>query len=136
MTAKEYLSQAYRLNEQVNSHLAEIDDLRALSSSISASNFGERVDHTRSNDPPFVRCVVRIVDMERELAAEIGRLIALKGEINAAINRLTNPDEKMLLRYRYVNNYSWEKIGILMNVSNRTVHRIHSSALQNFSVPA
>ena len=135
MTAKEYLKQAYRLNELVNSHLAEIDDLRALSSSISSSNFGERVDHTRSTDPPFVRCITKIIDMERELTSEIDRLIAMKGEINGAINRLTSADEKMLLRYRYVNNYSWEKIGILMNVSNRTVHRIHSAALQNFIVP-
>ena len=135
MTAKEYLKQAYRLNELVNSHLAEIDDLRALSSSISSSNFGERVDHTRSTDPPFVRCITKLIDMERELTSEIDRLIAMKGEINGAINRLTSADEKMLLRYRYVNNYSWEKIGILMNVSNRTVHRIHSTALQNFIVP-
>ena len=135
MSAKEYLNQAYRLNELVNSHLAEIDDLRALSSSISSSNFGERVDHSRSSDPPFVRCITKLIDMERELTSEIDRLIAMKGEINDAINRLTSTDEKMLLRYRYINNYSWEKIGILMNVSYRTVHRIHSTALQNFIVP-
>ena len=135
MTAKEYLGQAYRLNELVNSHLAEIDELRSLSCSLSGSNFGERVDHTRSTDPPFVRCITKIVDMEKELGLEIDRLIALKGEINSAIKSLGSPDERMLLRYRYVNNYSWSKIGILMNVSNRTVHRIHSSALKNFSAP-
>lgn len=134
MTAKEYLGQAYRLNELVNSHLAEIDELRSLSCSLSGSNFGERVDHTRSTDPPFVSCIAKILDMEKELGIEIDRLIALKGEINSAIKSLDSPDERMLLRYRYVNNYSWSKIGILMNVSNRTVHRIHSSALKNFSV--
>lgn len=135
MRAKEYLKQAFRLNELVNSHLAEIDDLRDLSSGISSSNFGERIDRTRSTDPPFVHCITRIIDMERELALEIERLIAMKGEINGAINRLTDADEKVLLRYRYVNNYSWEKISILMNASNRTLHRIHSTALQNFIVP-
>lgn len=135
MTAKEYLGQAYRLNEIVNSHLAEIDNLRALASSVSSSNLGERVDHTRSTDPPFVRSVCKIIDMERELCADVERLIALKKEISNAINAVANADEKMLLRYRYINNYSWGKIGILMNVSNRTVHRIHSAALQNFIVP-
>lgn len=135
MTAKEYLGQAYRLNELVNSHLAEIDELRALSCSLSGSSLGERVDHTRNTDPPFVRCIAQIADAEKELDAEIDRLIALKGEINNAIKFIGSPDERMLLRYRYVNNYSWSKIGILMNVSNRTVHRIHSSALKNFSVP-
>lgn len=135
MTAKEYLNQAYRLNEIVNSHLAEIDNLRALASSISSSNLGERVDHTRSTDPPFVRSVCKIIDMERELSDDVEHLIALKKEISNAINTVSNADEKILLRYRYVNNYSWGKIGILMNVSNRTVHRVHSAALQNFFVP-
>lgn len=135
MTAKEYLDQAYRLNELVNSHLAEIDELRSLSCSISGINFGERVDHTRSTEPSFVSCIDKLVDMEKELGLEIDRLIALKGEINSAIKSLSRPDERMLLRYRYVNHYSWSKIGILMNVSNRTVHRIHSSAIKNFSVP-
>ena len=135
MTAKEYLGQAYRLNEIVNSHLSEIDNLRALASSISSGNLGERVDHPRSTDPPFVRIVCKIIDMERELCADVERLIALKKEISNAVNAIANADEKMLLRYRYINNYSWGKIGILMNVSNRTVHRIHSAALQNFIVP-
>ena len=135
MTAKEYLMQANRLNELINSHLAEIDELRSLSCSLSGSNFSERVDHSRSTDPPFVRCINKIVDMENELNAEIDRLITLKGEINNALSTVVNADQRMLLRYRYVNNYSWHKISILMNVSSRTVHRIHSSALQNFSVP-
>ena len=30
MTNKEYLNQAYRLNERINSNLKEIDELRAL----------------------------------------------------------------------------------------------------------
>ena len=32
-------------------------------------------------------------------------------------------------------NCSWEEISRMLNVSLRTVHRIHGSALQNFSVP-
>jgi DNA-directed RNA polymerase specialized sigma subunit len=135
MTAKEYLSQACRLNEMVNSYLAEIDNLRALASSISGSNFQERVDRTRNTDPPFARCICKIIDMEKELSKGVDKLISLKGEINDAINQVANPDEKMLLRYRYINNYSWNKICILMSVSCRTVHRIHSSALQKFIVP-
>ena len=36
MNAKEYLQQAYRLNELINSNQRELDQLRALSTSISA----------------------------------------------------------------------------------------------------
>ena len=34
-----------------------------------------------------------------------------------------------------MDNMSWEEIGKMMNVSIRTVHRFHSSALQNLFVP-
>ena len=136
MTAKEYLSQAHRLNERINSDLAELDSLRNLAVSISGGSFGERVQHSRDADPPYVKAVMKICDMEQKINTEIDRLIDLKSEISIAIGCLTNMDEQMLLRYRYINNYDWEKIAVLMSVSYRTCHRIHSSALKNFSVPA
>ena len=54
--------------------------------------------------------------------------------INAAIDRLASREEQLVLRYRYLDNCSWEEISRMLNVSLRTVHRIHGSALQNFSV--
>jgi DNA-directed RNA polymerase specialized sigma subunit len=55
--------------------------------------------------------------------------------MNAAIDRVSNVDERLLLRYRYLINYNWVDIAQLPDVSGRTVHRIHSTALYNFSVP-
>ena len=50
MTAKQYLSQAYRLNERINSDLSELDRLRDLAISLSSVNYdGIRVSSTRSN---------------------------------------------------------------------------------------
>lgn len=49
MTAKQYLSQAYRLNERINSDLSELDRLRDLAISLSSVNYdGIRVSSTRS----------------------------------------------------------------------------------------
>ena len=44
-------------------------------------------------------------------------------------------EERLLLKYRYLKNESWEDISYDLNVSYRTVHRIHASALNNFVVP-
>lgn len=49
--------------------------------------------------------------------------------------KLENRDEQLVLRYRYLDDCTWEEISRMLNVSLRTVHRIHGSALQNFSVP-
>ena len=136
MTAKEYLRQAYRLNELIDSRITELERLRDYSTRLTSCSFeGERVSKSRSTEAPFARIIEKIVDLEKVINRDIDRYVDLKTEMNAAIDRVSNVDERLLLRYRYLNNYSWDDIAQLLNVSGRTVHRIHSSALYNFSVP-
>ena len=135
MTARDYLSRVYRLNDRINSYLAELDDWRALACSIGGSSFEEKRRGTRSTDPPFVRAIEKIDCLEREITVEIEKLITLKKEINEAIRSVPDNREQALLRYRYINNYTWEKIGVLMNTSERTARRMHGAALSHFKVP-
>ncbi|GFH40250.1 DUF1492 domain-containing protein [Lactococcus insecticola] len=135
MTPKEYLKQADRLNERINSLLTEVDELRALSFSVPTTRFRERVQTTRSNEASFVRCLTKIAKLEDKINKEIDHLIDLKIEIGEAIERVNNTEERILLRYRYVNSYSWDKIYVLMNRSKSGTHRIHSQALHHFQVP-
>ena len=136
MTNKEYLNQAYRLNERINSDLKELDELRALAVNIGSPSIGERVSGSHSTEAPFARAAIRIDELERKLNEEIDRFIGLKSEISDTIRYVPNPDEEILLRYRYINCYGWNKICALMSVSTRTVHRIHASALKNFMIPS
>ncbi|KZL92838.1 DUF1492 domain-containing protein [Clostridium magnum] len=135
MMAKEFLRQAYRLNELINSDLEELQNLRELSRSISSPVFEEKISGTKSTDPPFVRYVGKIIDLEKQIQQEVDRLVKLKSDIREAINQMQNVDEKLLLRYRYINFLNWEEICVNLNVSIRTVHRLHSSALQHLKVP-
>lgn len=135
MTAKEFLKQAYRLNELINSDLEELQNLRELSRSVSSPVLEEKVSRTKCTDPPFEKYVIRIVDLEQQIQHEVERLIKLKSDIREAINQMENVDEKLLLRYRYINFLNWEEICVNLNVSMRTVHRLHSSALQHLKVP-
>lgn len=136
MTAKQYLRQAYRLNELIDSDLKELDQLRDLASSVSSPNLsGMPHSPNRNIEPAFVRCLPRIIDLENKVNDEIDRYVDLKEEIRMVINALANNDEKALLKYRYINFCTWETICDKLNVSLRTVHRIHASALQNIKVP-
>lgn len=135
MTAKEYLNQARHLDALINCRLREIDYWRDLSSGVSGSNFEPHYNPNRLTEAPFVRCLEKIDEIQRDIQEKVGRLIALREEIDRAIDSLENRDEQLLLRYRYLDGCTWEEIGHMLNVSLRTVHRIHGSALQNFSVP-
>ena len=135
MTAKEFLKQAYRLNELINSDLEELQNLRELSRNVSSPVLEERVCGTKNTSAPYEKHVVKIVDLERQIGQEVERLLKLKTDIRGAINQMKNVDEKLLLRYRYINFLNWEEICVNLNVSMRTVHRLHSSALQHVRIP-
>lgn len=136
MTAKEYLNQARHLDALINCRLREIDYWKDLSSSVSGMRFdGMPHSPNRPTEAPFVRCLEKIDEIQRSVEEKITYLVRLKEEINTAIDKLENRDEQLVLRYRYLDDCNWEEISRMLNVSLRTVHRIHGSALQNFSVP-
>ena len=135
MTAKEYLMQAYRLNELIDSDVEELEHLRELAGRISGSDFGERVQTTRNVDPPYVKYLGDIMEMEQKIHCELCRLVVLKKQISGSLEKVRDREERLLLTFRYLNNFSWQEISDRLSVSMRTVHRIHASALQHFSVP-
>ena len=63
------------------------------------------------------------------------KLVVLKKQILSALENVADREERLLLTYRYLNNESWEQIAMELSVSVSTVHRLHASALRNFSVP-
>lgn len=135
MTAKEYLNQARHLDALIHCRLREIDYWRDLSSSVSGSSFEEHHNPNRPTEAPFVRCLEKIDEIQRSVEEKVAYLICLKEEINKAIDKLENRDEQLLLRYRYLDNCTWEEIAAMLNMSIRSAHRIHGMALQHFSVP-
>ncbi len=135
MTAIEYLSQAKRLDDVINCKLQELEYWRDMSCRISGGNLEQHCNPNHPTEAPFERCLERIDDIERDIDRKIKAIAELRNNINKAIDNIENQNERILLRSRYLENRSWIEIGGLLNVSKRTVHRIHRSALENFSVP-
>ena len=135
MTAKEYLNQACHLDALINCRLCEIDYWRDMAQSVSGSNFEPHYNPNHPTEAPFVKCIGKIDEIQRSVEEKVAQLIQLRDEIDSRIDMLSNHEEQILLRYRYLDGLSWEQIERMMCVSKSTVHRIHGAALQNFSVP-
>ncbi len=137
MIAKDYLKRAYLLDKQINVEIQELESLKSMRGQVQGVFYGERIgtNPNRNLDAPFVKTIEKIWEREQSLNEKIDRLVDLKTEINAAIDKLEDVEERLLLKYRYLKNESWEDIAMDLNVSYRTVHRIHASALRNFVVP-
>ena len=57
-------------------------------------------------------------------------------EIEDSIARLKEPRERDVLTHRYILIQKWEDICNELDMSWKQVHRVHSSALHNFEIPA
>lgn len=123
MTAKEYLNQARHLDALIHCRLREIDYWRDLSSSVSGSRFEEHLNPNRPTEAPFVRCLEKIDEIQRCVEEKVAYLVELKEEINTAIDKLEDRDEQLLLRYRYIDNCTWEEISHILSSRNFLIMR-------------
>ena len=135
MTAKEYLRQSYRLDQKINSDIAELARLREMAMGISAPSFEERHNPNRPTEAPFVSALEKVWELQEKVNAEIDRLVDLKDQIRTVIEQVEDPDQQMVLRYRYIHNYPWRRIGDALHADERTIRRWHGRALQRITVP-
>lgn len=136
MTEKEYLSGAYRLDELIKSYQRELASLKELSLSIGSQDTSkDAVCVSKDSSASFTRIVDKIADLEIKINSEIERYISLKDEIHSAIEKVENNDEKLCLRYRYIEFMTWDKIADVMHYSIMQITRIHGRALQRVTIP-
>lgn len=136
MTVKEYLSRAYRLNELICSYQREVDELKSLALSLPSQNASTgTVTTSKDNSASYTRIVEKAVALESKIARKIEDYITLKNEIHSVIEAVENNDEKLCLRYRYIELMTWEQIAQKMNFSVMQVTRIHGQALKKIVIP-
>ena len=135
MTAKEYLSQGYRLEKRIEALREEIENQHQLSTSLFSPRFEQRYNASKNTDAPFEQAVYRIMDLEAGQARLLERLISFKEELYQVIDTVEDSDEHLVLRYRYLSNKTWEEIGDELGWNERTIRRIHKRALSHVILP-
>lgn len=131
LTAKEYLSQYRKLNIEINSLSAELSQIRDLI----YQTKGERVagksrGRNYKSGAVFEDLLARIEIISERINAKIDAAVKIRDEISAAIDRVENEILRTLLRYRYICCYTWERIAVELNYTERNVCYLHGKALQ------
>ena len=124
MTAKEYLSQAYRIDQRINSKLEQVSSLRELSTKATAT-FSDVPPSGTRNVHRLEDVILKIVSLEEEI----------NHEIHTVIGEVRNPEYQTLLELRYLCFKSWEQIGVLMSYNTKYLFELHSRALKAVRVP-
>lgn len=137
MTAKQYLRQGCRLKELIQTHRDELTQLRSMLGSVSGPSYDKIGGGTTkwNGDTAEYNLVIKCVDLESQIEQEIVQMIALMQSIHTAIEAVRNPDERLVLRCRYILSLSWDDTAARMNYSPTQVRRLHGSALRSVIVP-
>jgi hypothetical protein len=133
MNAKEYLSQAYRIDQRINSKLEQVMSLRDLLGKANVTLTG--MPKTPTPNPHSMEdIIVKMVDLESEINDDIDTLVDLKAEIMRCIKRVDNPEYQTLLEMRYLCFKRWEEIAIELSYSMQYAFRMHERALAETEV--
>lgn len=135
MTVKEYLGQAYLLDQRIHSYSIECEELRLMAESISSPSFEEHYNASRNTDAPYVHTVEKLWEMEEKILKEQSTLVKLKSQIREVISQVDKPEFQTVLRYRYIHNYTWPRIADLLKVDVVTVQRWHNKAISRIILP-
>ena len=101
MNAKEYLSQAYRIDQRINSKLEQVMSLRALLGKATGTLTGAPKAAT-PNPHSMEDTIAKMVDLENEINDDIDTLVDLKAEIMRRIKRVENTEYQTILELRYL----------------------------------
>lgn len=133
MTAKEYLGQAYRIDQRINSKLEQIASLRNLATKATSTLIDGPRNQSR-NTHSMEGIITKMIDLENEINTDIDTLMDLKREIMTVIKGIENPEHQTLLELRYLCFKSWEQIAVDMGYNSKYIFRIHDKALARIGV--
>lgn len=129
MNAKEYLSQAFKIDNDINSKLEQVAALRELATK-ATSTISDMPGSPNRNIHKMEDAIVKLTDLEAELNADINELASLKVDITHVIKKVDGRQERNVLEKRYLCYETWEQISVDMGYSIQHTFRIHDRGLQ------
>jgi len=78
--------------------------------------------------------MARLQQLEDDYRASAVRYVDIVVKVEKAIASLENPDERSIIRRRYVDGMTWGDIIAGSFMSERTCYRLHETALKKLAV--
>lgn len=128
MTKKEFLRQYLDLSREIDAKLEEVSRYRALATKVTQTLAPDKVQCTQGNKMESI--IAKLVDLEKEVDAEIDRMTEIRDAVVAAIANVPDSKYRTLLRHRYISGKTWEQIAAEMHYTYRHVIRQHGIAIK------
>ncbi len=128
MKIKEYLMQAYRIDQRINSKLEQIAALHDLATKATVT-YSDMPKSPNRSGSKIEDAIIKIMDLEDEINRDIDKLVDLKTDITHLIKNLDSHEHQIILEQRYLYFKPWEQIAVDMGYSIQHTFRLHDAAL-------
>lgn len=132
MTKKEYLLQYKDAQREVDRLINERARWIARATKVTPTYTG--MPHGGSGEDRMQDAVERLSEVEDELNGKIDRLVDLRREVDTAISTIGDTRLETVLRYRYIDDMTFEQIAVSMDYSYDHIIRLHGWALKRCHV--
>lgn len=127
--AKEYLGKAYRIDQRINSKIEQVSALNNMATK-ATSTISDMPGSATRNIHRMEDVIVKIIDLQNEINADIDELVDFKAEVMSVIKSIDNLEYQTLLELRYLCFKPWEQIAIEMGYSINNVFKMHRKAIE------
>ena len=131
MTKKEYLLQYKDAQREVDRLINERARWIARATKVTPTYTG--MPRGGNGEDRMQDAVERLSKVEEELDKKIDRLVDLRQEVEAAIHTVGNSRLETVLKYRYINDMTFEQIAVKMNYCYDYVLHMHGWALEKMT---
>jgi DNA-directed RNA polymerase specialized sigma subunit len=136
MTPKEYLTQGYRIEDRIKSLRQELKRLRE---DVPIANY-ESIGFTTDISSPTEIKATKCEELNQLIETEMNKYLLLWTNIHKSISGISDVNEQLVLRYRYLERgidgkpLSWDVISYKLGYDKRQVFRIHGKALEHLKI--
>lgn len=127
MTAKEFLSQGYKIDQQITLKLEQLEMQRSLATK-ATSTIGYQGSHG-SRQSAFESTVLKIIALDDMINEQVDWLVDIKRQIITVISSISEDEYRILLESRYLCFKSWDCISEITKYDRRYIYKIHRKAL-------
>lgn len=131
MTAKQYLRQLWRIEQNIRILSEEIEERRTRLESTAAPTLGDKVQSSPSGDR-FADMIAALADKDQSRKALIFEYECLRDRIVAEILEVPNEMYRTVLYEYYVKRVPLKAIAVKTHYSEKYIYEIHRSALYYF----
>jgi len=141
---KNWLLEYRNMSRDIENQMERLNRIEMKMDSIGSPTLSDMPKSPSPAGDRIADMVAMKVDLESEISGQVARQKEMRGKIETLLRNLRSPDEKAVIRTRYLDGMGWSDVVDLLFGGNRDfldkeesylrrTHKIHGSALLNIA---